>query len=120
MARPVTGFRIDDLTYRLSSRITIANNGSRALYGTFNLPVADAFPLVKGRFSARFAACAAQPVRGIPVSSAVRVGKSVFLSGMPGFDSNGKLAVGDFPAQMKQVMDNLARILTAAGGDWRL
>ena len=59
-----------------------------------------------------------QPVRGIPVSSAVREGKSVFVSGMPAFDSDGKLAVGDFPAQMKQVMDNIARILTAAGGDW--
>ena len=47
-----------------------------------------------------------QPVRGIPVSSAVRVGKSVFVSGMPAFESNGKLAVGDFPAQMKHVMDN--------------
>ena len=30
-----------------------------------------------------------QPVRGFPVSSAVREGKSVFVSGMPAFDSNG-------------------------------
>jgi len=34
-------------------------------------------------------------VRGIPVSSAVKVGKSVFVSGMPAFDGSGKLAVGD-------------------------
>jgi 2-iminobutanoate/2-iminopropanoate deaminase len=59
-----------------------------------------------------------KPVRGIPVSSAVKVGKSVFVSGMPAFDSNGKLAVGDFPAQMKQVMDNLTGVLKAAGTDW--
>src|SRR5436190_17404996 len=59
-----------------------------------------------------------KPVRGIPVSSAVKVGKSIFVSGMPAFDANGKLAVGDFPAQMKQVMDNLAGILKTAGADW--
>jgi 2-iminobutanoate/2-iminopropanoate deaminase len=59
-----------------------------------------------------------KPVRGIPVSSAVKVGKSVFVSGMPAFDSNGKLAVGDFPAQMKQVMENLNGVLKAAGTDW--
>ena len=59
-----------------------------------------------------------KPVRGIPVSSAVKVGKSVFVSGMPAFDASGKLAVGDFPAQMKQVMENLTNVLKAAGTDW--
>ena len=59
-----------------------------------------------------------KPVRGIPVSSAVKIGKRVFVSGMPAFDSNGKLAVGDFPAQVKQVMDNLTRVLKEAGTDW--
>jgi enamine deaminase RidA (YjgF/YER057c/UK114 family) len=37
---------------------------------------------------------------------------------MPAFDSNGKLAAGDFPTQMKQVMENLTRVLKAAGTDW--
>jgi reactive intermediate/imine deaminase len=59
-----------------------------------------------------------KPVRGIPVSSAVKVGKTIYVSGMPAFDANGKLAVGDFPAQMKQVMDNLTRVLKEAGADW--
>jgi reactive intermediate/imine deaminase len=59
-----------------------------------------------------------KPVRGIPVSSAVKVGKSIFVSGMPAFDADGKLAVGDFPTQMKQVMDNLTGVLKAAGTDW--
>jgi reactive intermediate/imine deaminase len=59
-----------------------------------------------------------KPVRGIPVSSAVKIGKTVYVSGMPAFDANGKLAVGDFPAQMKQVMDNLTRVLKEAGADW--
>jgi reactive intermediate/imine deaminase len=59
-----------------------------------------------------------KPVRGIPVSGAVKAGKFVFVSGTPAFDSNGKLAVGDFPAQMKQVMENLTAILKASGADW--
>ena len=33
-----------------------------------------------------------KPVRGIPVSGAVKVGKQVFVSGTPAFDANGKLA----------------------------
>ncbi|RXH12448.1 RidA family protein [Bradyrhizobium guangzhouense] len=59
-----------------------------------------------------------KPVRGIPVSSAVKVGKTIYISGMPAFDADGKLAVGDFSAQIKQVMDNLTRLLRQAGGDW--
>jgi len=59
-----------------------------------------------------------KPVRGIPVSSAVKVGKTLYVSGMPAFDASGKLAVGDFPAQIKQVMDNLARVLKETGTDW--
>ena len=59
-----------------------------------------------------------KPVRGIPVSQAVKVAKFVFVSGTPAFDGNGKLAVGDFPAQMKQVMDNLTATLKASGAGW--
>ena len=59
-----------------------------------------------------------KPVRGIPVSTAVKVGKSIFVSGMPAFDADGKLAVGDFSAQMKQVMSNLANVLKNEGADW--
>ena len=59
-----------------------------------------------------------KPVRGIPVSGAVKVGKSIFVSGMPAFDANGNLAIGDFSAQMNQVMNNLTGVLKAAGTDW--
>ena len=59
-----------------------------------------------------------KPVRGSPVSSAVKVGKSIFVSGMPAFDANGKLAAGDFPAQMKQVMENMTAVLKASGTGW--
>ena len=60
-----------------------------------------------------------KPVRGVPVSQAVKAGKFIFVSGTPAFDSNGKLAVGDFPAQMKQVMENMTSVLQAAGTSWQ-
>ena len=42
----------------------------------------------------------------------------MFVSGTPAYDSNGKVAAGDFPTQMKQVMDNMTATLKAAGVDW--
>lgn len=58
-----------------------------------------------------------KPVRGVPVSPVVKVGKLIFVSGTPGF-KDGKVAVGDFPAQMKQVMENLSSELKSAGVTW--
>jgi 2-iminobutanoate/2-iminopropanoate deaminase len=53
-----------------------------------------------------------------PLSPAVKVGNLVYVSGIPGYDDAGNLAVGDFTAQMTQVMANIAKILAAAGTDW--
>ena len=58
-----------------------------------------------------------RPVRNIPVSSAVKVGKMVFVSGSPGY-KDGKLAIGNFASQMKQSMDNIAEQLKSAGAGW--
>jgi len=57
-------------------------------------------------------------VRGVPVSPAVKVGKLLYVSGTPAFDKNGKLAVGDFAAQMKQVMENITGILKSSRIGW--
>src|SRR3954470_6827308 len=54
----------------------------------------------------------------VPLSLAVKAGKHVFVSGVPGFDPHGRLAVGDFPTQMKQVMENITAILEASGTVW--
>jgi 2-iminobutanoate/2-iminopropanoate deaminase len=59
-----------------------------------------------------------KPVRNIPVSNAVKIGKQVFVSGTPAYGSGGKVAIGDFDAQIKQVMDNIAATLKSAGADW--
>ena len=55
----------------------------------------------------------------VPLSLAVKVGKHVYVSGVPGYDAGGRLAVGDFSAQMNQVMENIAAILQAAGTGWQ-
>jgi reactive intermediate/imine deaminase len=54
----------------------------------------------------------------VPVSQAVKVGKLLFVSGMPPFGEGGKIAVGDFPAQMKQVMESLSGVLKSSGAGW--
>ena len=58
-----------------------------------------------------------KPVRGVPVSSAVKVGNFIFVSGTPAY-KDGKIAIGDFSAQMKQVMENIAGTLKLAGTSW--
>jgi 2-iminobutanoate/2-iminopropanoate deaminase len=54
----------------------------------------------------------------VPLSPATKAGNLLHVSGTPGFDSSGKLAVGDFTAQMLQVMENITRILNASGAGW--
>jgi len=56
-------------------------------------------------------------VRGVPVSPAVRIGKTLLISGTPGFAEGGKLP-GDFPGQMKQAMENITNVLKSSGSDW--
>ena len=54
----------------------------------------------------------------VPLSLAVRAGKLIFVSGIPAFDPFGKLVIGDFQAQMTQVMENIAAILKESGCGW--
>ena len=55
-------------------------------------------------------------VRGLPFSSAVRVGNLLFLAGQTGIDANGHMAAGDFAAQTRQTFANMQTVLEAAGG----
>jgi 2-iminobutanoate/2-iminopropanoate deaminase len=81
----------------------------------YKLPLMAVLLLVTTQVRAENLEYIVKPVRGIPVSQAVKVGKFVFVSGTPAYDSNGKLAVGDFHAQMKQVMENLTATLKGSG-----
>ncbi|MDH3445059.1 MAG: RidA family protein [Deltaproteobacteria bacterium] len=51
----------------------------------------------------------------VPLSSAVRAGNLLFVSGTTPFDSEHKVARGDFSAQMRQTMENLKAVLEAGG-----
>ncbi|MBB3898341.1 MULTISPECIES: RidA family protein [Roseococcus] len=53
-----------------------------------------------------------------PLSPAVRCGNQLWISGIPAYDAEGKLAVGDFTAQMNQVMAIITKILKEAGAGW--
>lgn len=53
-----------------------------------------------------------------PLSPAVRVGNLLYVSGIPAYDAEGRLAVGDFPAQMRQVMASITGILAEVGAGW--
>jgi len=51
---------------------------------------------------------------GLPLSPAVAYKDLIFLSGQTGYHGNRELAVGDFDAQMHQVMKNIISVLEAA------
>ena len=53
-----------------------------------------------------------------PLSFATRTGDLLFVSGIPGFDENGKLA-DDFEAQFGFVVRNIKRVLDEAGASFR-
>ncbi len=55
-------------------------------------------------------------VKAPPLSYAAKVGDLLFVSGIPGFDDNGKLAEG-FEAQFGFVAATIKRILAEAGTD---
>jgi 2-iminobutanoate/2-iminopropanoate deaminase len=54
----------------------------------------------------------------VPVTPAVCFGGLLHVSGTPGFDDDGHVAVGDFTRQMTQAMVNVAAALGAVGSTW--
>jgi 2-iminobutanoate/2-iminopropanoate deaminase len=51
----------------------------------------------------------------VPLSNAVKVGDLIYVSGTTPFAKDDSIAKNDFPAQMRQVMENLKIILEDAG-----
>jgi reactive intermediate/imine deaminase len=60
----------------------------------------------------------APQIPNVPIAQAVRSGNLVFVSGITPFTLDGKLAKGDFRAQMTQTMRNVGAILEAAGSSF--
>lgn len=53
------------------------------------------------------------------LAPAVRVGNLLFVSGAAGLDrTTGKLVGPDLESQARQTMENLGRVLKAAGASW--
>jgi 2-iminobutanoate/2-iminopropanoate deaminase len=53
------------------------------------------------------------------IAPGVRVGDLIYLSGTAGYNSElGKLAGNDIESQAQQAMENLGRVLKAAGSSW--
>lgn len=61
-------------------------------------------------------ATAQAPAAVGPYSQAIRVGQTVYCAGQIPLQPDGTLVAGDLTAQTKQVMNNLAAVLEAAGG----
>ena len=51
----------------------------------------------------------------VPLSNAVRSGDFIFVSGTTPFTKYRTIVIGDFEAQMRQVMENLKGLLEDAG-----
>ena len=54
-------------------------------------------------------------VPAVPLSNAVRSGNHIFVSGTTPYTADRKIAVGDFEAQMRQVMENIKALLADGG-----
>jgi enamine deaminase RidA (YjgF/YER057c/UK114 family) len=57
-------------------------------------------------------------IKSPPLSFAARTGDLLFISGIPGFDTNGNLPDG-FEAQFANVAVNIKRVLAEAGAEIR-
>ncbi len=57
-------------------------------------------------------------IKAPPLSFATRVGDLLFISGIPGFDENGKLP-DSFEAQFGFVVKGIQRVLDQAGASFR-
>lgn len=59
------------------------------------------------------------PRSHLPFSPATRVGDLIFVSGQASVDATGKIVPDTFEGQVRRSIENLRRILEAAGSDLR-
>jgi 2-iminobutanoate/2-iminopropanoate deaminase len=56
-----------------------------------------------------------EQLKGLPFSAAVRVGRTLYLSGQIGIDGSGKLVTGGISAETRQAMENIRATLEQYG-----
>jgi 2-iminobutanoate/2-iminopropanoate deaminase len=57
------------------------------------------------------------PTRNLPFSDGMVAGNTLYVSGQEGTDDQGKLASGGIAAEAKAALDNIDKVLKAAGFD---
>src|SRR3954469_7945655 len=57
------------------------------------------------------------PVSHLPFSPCVRVGELIFVSGQASVDSEGKIVSDTFEGEFRRSIENVKRVLAAAGSD---
>jgi 2-iminobutanoate/2-iminopropanoate deaminase len=55
--------------------------------------------------------------KGLPFSDGIVVGNTLYLSGQQGSDDSGKLVTGGIAAETKATLENLQKVIKAAGFD---
>jgi 2-iminobutanoate/2-iminopropanoate deaminase len=55
------------------------------------------------------------PARGLPFSDGIVAGNTLYVAGQEGTDDAGKLAAGGIAAETKAALDNIEKVLKAAG-----
>ena len=55
------------------------------------------------------------PTRGLPFSDGIIAGKTLYVAGQEGTDESNKLAPGGIAAETKAALDNIEKVVKAAG-----
>jgi 2-iminobutanoate/2-iminopropanoate deaminase len=55
--------------------------------------------------------------KGLPFSDGIVVGNTLYLAGQQGSDDSGKLVTGGIAAETKATLENLQKVIKAAGFD---
>lgn len=59
------------------------------------------------------------PVSHLPFSPAVKVGDLIFVSGQASVDASGKIITDSFEGEFRRSIENMRKVLEAAGSDLR-
>jgi 2-iminobutanoate/2-iminopropanoate deaminase len=59
------------------------------------------------------------PARGLPFSDGIVAGNTLYIAGQEGTDDAGKLAAGGIGPETTAALDNIQKVLKAAGFEWK-
>jgi 2-iminobutanoate/2-iminopropanoate deaminase len=59
------------------------------------------------------------PTRGLPFSDAILAGNTLYVAGQEGTDESNKLVAGGIGPETTATLDNIQKVLKAAGFEWK-